>query len=180
MWNFKGILWNSTQNILPIHWKIWFLHNTEFLRARRCKSSYAFFKRPQTHIVNKMPCQKILVSQGHMSRKLSHFTDHLAVSSTTWWGQIIKQISKFWRYWPFVKEIRHWAHASRRANNTESVSILGSHHVLELYLYECVYFWVIKLRYSGVNSDFVIDCLCGVWCRKLTLMQSIGAAHPSS
>ena len=46
MWNFKGTLWNSTQNILPIHWKIRFLYNIEILRALRCKSSKAFLKRP--------------------------------------------------------------------------------------------------------------------------------------
>ena len=46
MWNFKGILWNSTQIILPIHWKIWFLCNFEILRALRLKSLYAFLKRP--------------------------------------------------------------------------------------------------------------------------------------
>ena len=46
MWNFKGTLWNSTQNILPIHWKIWLLYNIEILRALRFKSSYAFLKRP--------------------------------------------------------------------------------------------------------------------------------------
>ena len=46
MWNFKGTLWNSTQNILPIHWKICFLYNIEILRAHRFKSSYAFLKRP--------------------------------------------------------------------------------------------------------------------------------------
>ena len=33
VWNFKGTLWNSTQNILPIYWKIWFLYNSEILRA---------------------------------------------------------------------------------------------------------------------------------------------------
>ena len=33
VWNFKGTLWNSTQNIFPIHWKIWFLCNFEILRA---------------------------------------------------------------------------------------------------------------------------------------------------
>ena len=38
--------WNSTQNILPMHWKIWFLYNFEILRALRFKSSYAFLKRP--------------------------------------------------------------------------------------------------------------------------------------
>ena len=46
MWNYKGTLWNSTQNILPIHWKIGFLHNIEILSALRFKSSYAFLKRP--------------------------------------------------------------------------------------------------------------------------------------
>ena len=46
MWNFKGTLWNSAQNILHIHWKIWFLYIIEILRALRFKSSYAFLKCP--------------------------------------------------------------------------------------------------------------------------------------
>ena len=46
MWNFKGTLWNSTQNILLIHWKIRFLYNIGILRALRFKSPYAFLKRP--------------------------------------------------------------------------------------------------------------------------------------
>ena len=29
VWNFKGYLWNSTQNILPIHWKIRFWYNAQ-------------------------------------------------------------------------------------------------------------------------------------------------------
>ena len=36
---FQRYLWNSTQNISPIHWKIWFLYNMEILRALRFKSS---------------------------------------------------------------------------------------------------------------------------------------------
>ena len=39
-WNFKGYLWNSTQNILSIHWKIQFLCKIEILRALRLISSY--------------------------------------------------------------------------------------------------------------------------------------------
>ena len=31
MWNLKGTLWNSTQNIWPIHWKMWFLAATKQL-----------------------------------------------------------------------------------------------------------------------------------------------------
>ena len=27
VWNFIGYLWNFIQNILPIHWKLWFLYN---------------------------------------------------------------------------------------------------------------------------------------------------------
>ena len=46
VWNFKGTLWNSIQNILPIHWKIWVLPNIEILRALRFRSSYMFLKRP--------------------------------------------------------------------------------------------------------------------------------------
>ena len=42
MWNFKGYLWNSTQKILPICWKILFLCNIHILRALRFKSWYAF------------------------------------------------------------------------------------------------------------------------------------------
>ena len=33
VWNFKGSLWNSTQNILPIHWKMCILFTGENLRA---------------------------------------------------------------------------------------------------------------------------------------------------
>ena len=39
MWNFKGALWNSTQNISPIHWKIQFLYCVEILSALGLKTS---------------------------------------------------------------------------------------------------------------------------------------------
>ena len=39
----------STQNILPIHWKMWILFTGENLRALRFKSSYAFFT-PHLHL----------------------------------------------------------------------------------------------------------------------------------
>ena len=48
VWNFKGYwyLWNSTQNILPIHWKMCNLLRSENLGAPRFTSSLAFLKRP--------------------------------------------------------------------------------------------------------------------------------------
>ena len=45
VWNFKGYLWYSAQNILTIHWKIKFLYNVENLRAPRYTNSYVSLKR---------------------------------------------------------------------------------------------------------------------------------------
>ena len=47
--NFKGYLWNYTQNILPIHWKKRFWYNIEILRALAIKSSQVFHWRTSTH-----------------------------------------------------------------------------------------------------------------------------------
>ena len=52
VWNFKGYLWNSTQNIIPIHWKIHLLFNVENLTALRFTSLYAFLKRPPLDLIN--------------------------------------------------------------------------------------------------------------------------------
>ena len=46
VWNFKGSLWNSTQNILSIQWKMCILFTGENSRALRFKSSKAFLKCP--------------------------------------------------------------------------------------------------------------------------------------
>ena len=51
VWNFKGTLWNSTQNILPIHWKLYILYTDGNLRALRFKSSYVFLKCPLIYVV---------------------------------------------------------------------------------------------------------------------------------
>ena len=46
-WNFKGYLWNSTQNVSPIQWKMWYLYNIENFRALKFKSSNGFLKPPE-------------------------------------------------------------------------------------------------------------------------------------
>ena len=51
VWNFKGTLWNSTKNISPIYWKVWFLYNIEISRALRIKSSYVFLKCRPGHLI---------------------------------------------------------------------------------------------------------------------------------
>ena len=42
VWNFKWNLWNSTQNILPIHWKRWILFSVDNLGTFRFTSSLTF------------------------------------------------------------------------------------------------------------------------------------------
>ena len=54
MWNFKGYLWNSTQNVSPIHWKMWILFTGENLRALRFKSSQVFLKCPPWQTIEHM------------------------------------------------------------------------------------------------------------------------------
>ena len=46
VWNFKGNLWNSTQNILPIHWKMRYLYNIEFLRLLDLRAHKWFLNAP--------------------------------------------------------------------------------------------------------------------------------------
>ena len=43
VWNFKGYLWNPTQNLLSIHWKILFLYNVLILKALRFTSFHICF-----------------------------------------------------------------------------------------------------------------------------------------
>ena len=62
VWNFKGTLWNSAQNILPIHWKIWFLYNIEILKVLRFKSSCTFSKRPPVPLWN---CSQVNATEPH-------------------------------------------------------------------------------------------------------------------
>ena len=53
-------LWNSTQNILPIPWKVRFFYNGENVRALTFKNSYAFLKQSlicYNHVIKKHDCQ---------------------------------------------------------------------------------------------------------------------------
>ena len=46
VWNFEGFLCNSTEDILPVHWKRQLLYNIDILPAFRFKSRSAFIKMP--------------------------------------------------------------------------------------------------------------------------------------
>ena len=56
MWSFKGTLWNSTQNSLPIHWKmLFFLYNTEFLELRYHNHFCMWYPPRPCSLCNKSP-----------------------------------------------------------------------------------------------------------------------------
>ena len=93
MWNFKGHLWNSTQNILTIHWKIWFLYNAEILKNLSFKSSYVFWKVTQppmceinpnlkhwNRILKKSPCY-VISARERESNFIEIWFDHNLVKS---------------------------------------------------------------------------------------------------
>ena len=68
MRNLKGQLWNCTQYIVPIYWKIRFSRSVEILKAFRFKSLYAFLKRPQhTDIKHGLDFYKIYLTIGWKS-----------------------------------------------------------------------------------------------------------------
>ena len=93
MWNFKGTLWNSTQNIQPIHWKILFLYNIEILRALSFKSSYAFLKRPPGHCLNQYSSKSVMpygVPRGQWINDFKGIKDRI---------EILNEILKI-RPWP--------------------------------------------------------------------------------
>ena len=95
VWNFKGTLWNSTQNILPIHWKIWFLYNIEILRALRFKSSYAFLKRPPDHDAAHVVRVE---TRATLKRKCRHFDEILITGCTGSCHFDNFQCSQWWKF----------------------------------------------------------------------------------
>ena len=77
MWNFKGTFWNPAQNILPLHWKIWFLYNIEILRALRFKSSYTFLKHPPVGLLKVFNSVVHLCSLGTTGIAMGMFCETL-------------------------------------------------------------------------------------------------------
>ena len=62
------MLWNSTQNILPIHWKIRFSYNVEILRTLRLRADKGFWNAPRTIALEKAASRHAL-----FIRILDHF-----------------------------------------------------------------------------------------------------------
>ena len=63
VWNFKDTLWNSTQNIWPIHWKMYISFAGENLRVLRFKS-FNIFQIPHEHFWWKSTDYGVMVFYG--------------------------------------------------------------------------------------------------------------------
>ena len=79
VWNFKGTLWNSTQSILPIHWKMCNLGRSEDLRAPRFTSSYVFLKCPPRYRTIKQTTTVTKIGQNS-GLKLTKDTPYLTLT----------------------------------------------------------------------------------------------------
>ena len=72
VWNFKGYLWNCTQNIIPIHWEMWILFTCENLRALRFKSSLVFLTMSFCQYRNSNCGDKIDLWTSYLDNGISH------------------------------------------------------------------------------------------------------------
>ena len=86
VWNFKGSLWNSTQNILPIHWKMcrWLkIYELLDLRAHTC-----FWNAP------KISCRYSCVEKKHI--KIAKYCMYLCNNAELkhdWCLKILRKIN---------------------------------------------------------------------------------------
>ena len=123
MWNFKGTLWNSTQNILPIHWKMWFLYNIYILRSLGFESSYTFLLSTVLPYSYEHYCDVI------MSAMTSPITGVSIIITTVCSGADKKNPSKLCvtglseGNLPVTREF-----PAQKASNVENVSIWWCHH----------------------------------------------------
>ena len=81
-------LWNSTQNVSPIHWRIRFLYHVEYLRTLRFMSSKLFFKSPLDLIYI---CVYLLeTSLKHFNTNHNLICDSNYYETHNWWSSIHK------------------------------------------------------------------------------------------
>ena len=93
--NLKGTLWNSTQNILHIHWKIWFLYNIEILELLDL--------RARTRLWNAPGLCKINVSLSSMDTDFSHLCDHMLGNDRKY-----THITTCWYFLKTMHNIKNW------------------------------------------------------------------------
>ena len=62
MWNFKRTHWNSTQNILPIHWKIWYFLVACILYTICCKELEIQLKYTKYTLMTLLVCVTVIHS----------------------------------------------------------------------------------------------------------------------
>ena len=130
-----------TQNILPLHWKIWFLYNIEILRALRFKSSYAFLAATKQlyewYFLSVCPSVRLSVRLSVCpSVRLSHLFDYVPIIVSSWNFQ---ELSHWTRVRSMQKvKVRGQRSRSQRSRPKFSFpdcnSSLNSHMMIKLYI----------------------------------------------
>ena len=146
VWNFKGHLWNSTQNILPIHWKMWILFTNENLRALRFKSSYVFLKCPP-----ELWCC-LISSVGYVSMHIAWNQFPASDEYGQWSGRSLTgSLLKCWDIWQnFLSSFSWFLAATKQLNEWYFLSVCPS--VTPFWL--CYHYRII-MKFSGViTRDF--------------------------
>ena len=119
VWNFKGL--DSTQNILPRHWKIWILYAVDILRAFLCRSPYVFWNAPWSARLRApigvytlgpphyMRCRPTTTGISMLKIRLSYdrllFNMRIPIPGKDYLYIETGPLPHFPRYWPFVRGI---------------------------------------------------------------------------
>ena len=91
VWNFKGDLWNSTQNILPIHWNMYISWIDKIVRA-----PLTFFETvPWTSIWEQPPLCHSKIAWFHLN------IDRITISTSSWitYEPITEHMTRRVTYW---------------------------------------------------------------------------------
>ena len=151
MWNFKGYLWNSTQNISPIHWKMWILFTCENLRALRFKSSYMFLKTPPGPI----PTQRVSYMEWvpydaitGCKRTCCRFFDICMLQPN-----LVLTRSIFRRYFTYHSHSRSRRNLDRWCTHN-NIRNLALHSLLMLWTSEYITFYIISSQLRTKRHKF--------------------------
>ena len=96
MWNFKGTLWNSTQTILTIHWKMCILFVGENLRVLRLRARKRFWNT-QPHILHKRWLRELTQSRTHTRHNIAdkHLICYYLYCCNGLWPPFKQHFAKF-------------------------------------------------------------------------------------
>ena len=141
VWNFKGYLWNSTQNVSPIHWKMWILFTGENLRALRFKSSQVFLKRPPETVATWFifVTEDVLISVWFQQK----FQKKISIASS--WKKMYEFQSRF--HWSLFLRVQ----LTTRHNINKQLVIQSA---LNHYIDACILYFILRR-----SSSYTVQAL---------------------